>query len=83
MEISVRGMQPDDWNAVTRIYAEGIATNKATFERGKDNVSEAPDFVGNKSDVVFSLVETAGSSYFSIDGATGKISMSAASISCP
>ena len=32
MEISVRGMQPNDWNAVTRIYAEGIATNKATFE---------------------------------------------------
>lgn len=32
MEISVRDMQADDWNAVTRIYAEGIATNKATFE---------------------------------------------------
>ncbi|MGV8829647.1 MAG: surface glycan-binding family protein [Breznakibacter sp.] len=62
--------------------AEGLAypTNKITFERGKDNVSEAPDFVGNKADVVFSLVETAGSSYFSIDGATGKISMSASSL---
>ena len=32
MEISVRGMQPDDWDTVAKIYAEGIATNKATFE---------------------------------------------------
>ena len=34
MEINVRGMQPSDWSAVARIYAEGIATNKATFETG-------------------------------------------------
>ena len=61
---------------------EGLAypTNTITFERGKDNVSEAPDFAGNKQDVVFSLVETEGSAFFSIDASTGKIAMSAAAL---
>jgi phosphinothricin acetyltransferase len=28
----IRSMTPDDWDAVRRIYAEGIATGNATFE---------------------------------------------------
>lgn len=35
---TVRPMSADDWPAVHRIYAEGIATGQATFE------SEAPDW---------------------------------------
>jgi len=31
-DITVRAMQPGDWAAVRRIYAEGIATGVATFE---------------------------------------------------
>ena len=31
-EISVRALEPTDWPAVERIYAEGIATGHATFE---------------------------------------------------
>lgn len=31
-EISIRTMTQDDWPAVRRIYAEGIATGKASFE---------------------------------------------------
>ena len=36
--IAVRPMRPDDWPAVRRIYAEGIATGLATFE------TAAPDW---------------------------------------
>lgn len=32
--ISLRPMTPGDWPAVRRIYAEGIATGKASFETG-------------------------------------------------
>jgi phosphinothricin acetyltransferase len=32
MTITIRPMTPDDWPAVERIYAEGIATGNATFE---------------------------------------------------
>jgi L-amino acid N-acyltransferase YncA/DNA-binding transcriptional ArsR family regulator len=35
--IAVRAMEPGDWPAVRRIYAEGIATGNATFE------TEVPD----------------------------------------
>lgn len=31
-EVTVRALEPDDWPAVRRIYAEGIATGIATFE---------------------------------------------------
>lgn len=31
-EIKIRTMKATDWNAVSRIYAEGIATSFATFE---------------------------------------------------
>lgn len=31
-DVPVRGLQPADWPAVRRIYAEGIATGDATFE---------------------------------------------------
>jgi L-amino acid N-acyltransferase YncA/DNA-binding transcriptional ArsR family regulator len=31
-DVTVRAMQPSDWPAVRRIYAEGIATGNATFE---------------------------------------------------
>jgi L-amino acid N-acyltransferase YncA/DNA-binding transcriptional ArsR family regulator len=31
-DVTVRALQPDDWPAVRRIYAEGIATGNATFE---------------------------------------------------
>ncbi|MDN5914841.1 MAG: metalloregulator ArsR/SmtB family transcription factor [Pseudonocardia sp.] len=31
-DVTVRAMQADDWAAVRRIYAEGIATGHATFE---------------------------------------------------
>jgi len=30
--VKVRGLGPDDWPEVSRIYAEGIATGNATFE---------------------------------------------------
>ena len=36
--IAVRPLEPDDWPAVRRIYAEGIATGLATFE------TAAPDW---------------------------------------
>lgn len=36
-DITVRALEPGDWAAVRRIYAEGIATGHATFE------TEAPD----------------------------------------
>jgi len=36
---SIRGMTPADWPAVSRIYAEGIATGHATFE------TEVPDWL--------------------------------------
>jgi L-amino acid N-acyltransferase YncA len=36
--ITIEPMTPDDWPAVRRIYAEGIATGDATLER------EAPDW---------------------------------------
>ena len=32
MEASIRPMLPSDWEAVAKIYAEGIATGVATFE---------------------------------------------------
>ena len=32
MSISVESLTPNDWEAVRRIYAEGIATHNATFE---------------------------------------------------
>jgi L-amino acid N-acyltransferase YncA len=28
----IRALRPEDWPAVERIYAEGIATGDATFE---------------------------------------------------
>ena len=31
-EITIRPMVPEDWTAVSRIYAEGIATEYATFQ---------------------------------------------------
>jgi L-amino acid N-acyltransferase YncA/DNA-binding transcriptional ArsR family regulator len=31
-EVTVRALEPSDWTAVRRIYAEGIATGVATFE---------------------------------------------------
>jgi L-amino acid N-acyltransferase YncA/DNA-binding transcriptional ArsR family regulator len=31
-DVTVRALEPDDWPAVRRIYAEGIATGTATFE---------------------------------------------------
>ncbi len=31
-DVTVRALGPDDWTAVRRIYAEGIATGDATFE---------------------------------------------------
>lgn len=31
-DVAVRALRPDDWTAVRRIYAEGIATGDATFE---------------------------------------------------
>lgn len=36
-DVSVRALEPADWSAVRRIYAEGIATGDATFE------TEVPD----------------------------------------
>ncbi len=30
--MTIRALTPDDWDAVRRIYAEGIATGNATFE---------------------------------------------------
>jgi L-amino acid N-acyltransferase YncA len=36
--ISIRAMTPNDWPAVQRIYAEGLATGKASFE------TEVPDW---------------------------------------
>lgn len=36
-DVTVRAMQPRDWDAVRRIYGEGIATGDATFE------TEVPD----------------------------------------
>ena len=36
-DVAVRTLEPDDWDAVRRIYAEGIATGHATFE------TEVPD----------------------------------------
>lgn len=32
LSVPVRALEPDDWTAVLRIYAEGIATGIATFE---------------------------------------------------
>lgn len=32
-DIQIRPMVPNDWDAVERIYSEGIATGEATFER--------------------------------------------------
>jgi L-amino acid N-acyltransferase YncA len=32
MSVSIRTMQPDDWPAVSAIYAEGIISRRATFE---------------------------------------------------
>jgi len=31
-DVTVRALEPDDWAAVRRIYAEGIATGNATFD---------------------------------------------------
>ena len=31
-KITIRAMEPEDWNAVSRIYLEGIATEHATFQ---------------------------------------------------
>ncbi|MDD7967752.1 helix-turn-helix domain-containing GNAT family N-acetyltransferase [Actinomycetospora lemnae] len=36
-DVTVRAMEPNDWDAVLRIYAEGIATGDATFD------TEVPD----------------------------------------
>ena len=33
MDVAVKPMKPDDWEAVRAIYAEGISTGNATFER--------------------------------------------------
>ena len=30
--ITIRPMEPEDWNAVSEIYSEGIATEHATFQ---------------------------------------------------
>lgn len=30
--ITIRPMEPEDWNAVSEIYLEGIATEHATFQ---------------------------------------------------
>ena len=30
--ITIRPMEPEDWNAVSEIYSEGIATEQATFQ---------------------------------------------------
>ncbi|WP_347924231.1 N-acetyltransferase family protein [Pontimicrobium sp. SW4] len=38
MDISIRAFKKQDWNSVSRIYAEGIATGIATFE------TEVPTF---------------------------------------
>ena len=38
LTVSIEPMTPDDWPAVRRIYAEGIATGDATLER------EPPDW---------------------------------------
>lgn len=37
VDVAVRALQPEDWPAVRRVYAEGIATGHATFE------TEVPD----------------------------------------
>ena len=31
-KITIRPMEPEDWDAVSRIYLEGIATEHATFQ---------------------------------------------------
>ena len=31
-KIEIRPMEPEDWNAVSEIYSEGIATEHATFQ---------------------------------------------------
>jgi L-amino acid N-acyltransferase YncA len=36
-DVTVRALRPEDWSAVRRIYAEGIATGDATFD------TEVPD----------------------------------------
>ena len=36
-DVTVRALEPDDWPAVRRIYAEGIATGIATFETAVPN----------------------------------------------
>jgi phosphinothricin acetyltransferase len=48
MSINVSAMRPDDWPAVSEIYAQGLATGNATFEtRVPDwdqwNVTRLPD----------------------------------------
>ena len=30
--ITIRPMEPEDWDAVSEIYSEGIATEHATFQ---------------------------------------------------
>jgi L-amino acid N-acyltransferase YncA len=39
----IRALTPDDWPAVARIYAEGIATGDATFETAAPSWSEFDD----------------------------------------
>ncbi|TAJ12784.1 DUF4958 domain-containing protein [Marinilabiliaceae bacterium JC017] len=58
---------------------EGLAYPMSTvsFERGKENTSGQPDFAGNQENVSFSLLETEGSTFFSIDEKTGVIAMTA------
>ena len=38
--VRVRELVPSDWPAVSRIYAEGIATRNATFETGVPSWTE-------------------------------------------
>ena len=37
--LKIRNMHKDDWNAVAKIYQEGIATKLATFENRLSSAS--------------------------------------------
>jgi hypothetical protein len=58
---------------------EGLAYQPSTvqFERGKENVTTAPDYAGNAEDVSFELAESEGSDMFTINSSNGIISMAA------
>ncbi|MDF2907911.1 MAG: N-acetyltransferase family protein [Herbinix sp.] len=40
MELKIRTMQPEDWDAVKAIYQEGIDTKIATFQKGTPTYEE-------------------------------------------